>query len=292
MKSTYIYTGLTDFSIEQIAESGQTFRWNKDINGGYTGVVFGKVINITQYNDKITIIGSSKEEFEKIWKEYFDLNRNYNRIIKEFSKKDLYLAEATKLGWGIRILNQDLWEMIVSFIISGNNNIPRIKKAIEVISRKYGEFIENFNGVDYYSFPTPEQLSLASVADLRALGVGYRDKYIYKTTQLIINSEVILDNILKDNTDLAREELKKLVGVGDKVADCILLFSCKKSDAFPVDTWVKKILKEFYNFEEKNPSKVKKFALDYFGNECGIAQQYLFYYIREKSKKEDVWLKN
>lgn len=283
MEKIIIVENITEFSIKQITESGQAFRWEMETDGSYTGVALGKVINIKQEKNKLIVSGTDEEEFNLIWREYFDLNRNYKIIIEEFKNKDIHLDAAVSYGDGIRILNQDLWEMIISFIISGNNNIPRIRKSIELISENYGDFILEKNGKKYYSFPTPEQLSKASIEDLRGLGVGYRDKYIFETTKSIVSNEVVLDSLSELSIDEGKKELKKLMGIGDKVAYCVLLFACKQSSAFPVDTWVKKILTKFYDFDKTNTKEINKFALDYFGVNCGIAQQYLFYYIRNNN---------
>lgn len=283
MEKTVILNNIKNFSIEQIAESGQAFRWEKSDDGSYIIVAFNKAISVVQDDNQIIIKGIDKKEYEENWKSYFALDQNYLEIIKSLNGKDDNLDKAIDYGKGIRILNQDLWEIIISFIISANNNIPRIKNSIAKLSEKYGKFLREINGKKYYSFPTPIELSKASIDDLRSCGLGYRDKYIYKTTKKIINGEVNLDYIKEMNTQEARKELKKLTGVGNKVADCILLFSCKKMDVFPVDTWVKKILKEYYQFEDKNIKSINKFVKEYFGDYPGIAQQYLFYYIRETS---------
>jgi N-glycosylase/DNA lyase len=282
MKNKIALKNVKNFSISQIAESGQTFRWDKNDDDSYTIVALGKVINISQNNEDITIEGINEFEYEKTFKNYFDMNRDYSRIIADLKGKDKYLDEALIYGSGIRILNQDVWETIISFIISGNNNIPRIKKSINKISEKYGNFIKEIDGKNIFSFPTPKELSVATVAELRECGVGYRDKYIYETTKMIVNNEINLELTKDMEIDIARNELKKLLGVGNKVADCILLFSLNVSNAFPVDTWVKKILSDYYGVNEKNNKKINEFANNYFGKSCGIAQQYLFYYVRKK----------
>lgn len=286
MQDKFVIEGMTRFSIQQIAESGQTFRWTKNKNGSYTGIAFGKVINVIQEESKIIINGSSEEDYQKIWKKYFDIDRDYEKLIGDFKGKDIHLDNAILYGEGIRILNQDLWEMIISFIISGNNNIPRIRKSIELICERYGDFIEEIERTSYYKFPTPEQLSVATIQDLRNCGVGYRDAYIYKTTKAIIEKQVDLDAIKDMDLDNARIELKKLTGIGDKVADCILLFSCNKTNTFPIDTWVKKVLTKYYGLEKTGTKEVNAFAREYFGEHCGIAQQYLFYYIRNSKLEE------
>lgn len=280
MGKVYVKNNVKNFSINQIAESGQAFRWEQINESKCIGVVNDDILIVNQHGDKIEIESKTgKTSFEEI-EQYFDLNRNYEEIIKELEGKDESLNNAVSYGNGIRILNQDLWEMIISFIISGNNNIPRIKKSIDLISRKFGNYIGSIEENNYYSFPTISELSCASLDELRSCGVGYRDKYIYNTVKMINEGQVNMNEVPEMDLLSARNELKKLSGVGDKVADCILLFSCQQVGAFPVDTWVKKILKEYYNFEKNNISEINRFANEYFGACCGIAQQYLFYYIR------------
>ena len=226
--------------------------------------------------------GSIQEIVEK----YFDLNRNYEEIKNELSNIDKYLKESIEYGKGIRILNQDLWETIISFIISANNNIPRIKGIIEKISKQYGQEVE-WNGEKYYIFPSPEELSKASVQDLRNLGTGFRDQRIYETTQLILQNKPDLQKLHEETDTLkVREELLSLSGVGPKVADCILLFSTlKRFDVFPIDVWVRRVMNELYikNEDENkvNKKEIMKLAREKFGNLEGIAQQYLFYWKRE-----------
>ena len=191
------------------------------------------------------------------------------------------------MGNGIRILNQDLWECIISFIISANNNIPRIKKIIERLSKNYGEKIE-WNGKDYYAFPSPENLAKASVQDLREMGLGFRDVRVFNTTNMILNKIVDLEKIKNmDNSNKMRDELLKLDGVGPKVADCILLFSLKRYDVFPIDVWVRRVMNELYihneNEEKVNKKEIQILAKEKFGEIEGLAQQYLFYWKRSKS---------
>ena len=198
------------------------------------------------------------------------------------------MKESIKYGEGIRILNQDLWEMIISFIVSANNNIPRIKGIIDRMSKKYGTCIE-FNGQEYYTFPTPEALATASMEDLRALGLGFRDKYIFETTKKVVNGEVDLEKLKQEaSTKNIRNELLTLSGVGPKVADCILLFSTlKRFDVFPIDVWVRRVMNDLYihnPIEAKvNKKEIEQLAKEKFGDLEGIAQQYLFYWKRENS---------
>lgn len=291
MEYEYKILNQESFELADIFECGQCFRWNIEENGSYTGVVGNSVINISKNGNEIIFNGTfngSKEDFIQMIRYYFDLDTNYNDIKEKLSNIDEYLKTATKFGSGIRILNQDLWECIISFIISANNNIPRIKKIIERISEKYGTEIK-FKEKSFYSFPTPESLSKASVQDLRDLGTGFRDIRIFNTTNMILKKEVDLDKIkeMKSSEEM-REELLKLDGVGPKVADCILLFSTlKRYDVFPIDVWVRRVMNELYihneNEEKVNKREITKLANEKFLGISGLAQQYLFYWKRSAS---------
>ena len=199
---------------------------------------------------------------------------------------DENMQMSIQYGKGIRILNQDLWETIISFIISANNNIPRIKGIIERISEKYGKEII-WKNKKYYTFPTAEELKNVSVEDYRKLGLGFRDIRLYKTTQMILNKEVDLEKMHKNpNTYEVRDQLLKLSGVGPKVADCILLFSnLKRLEVFPIDVWVRRVMNDLYikNEDETKVSKrqIENIAQEKFGKLAGLAQQYLFYWRRE-----------
>lgn len=226
------------------------------------------------------------DNLEKLVIDYFDLTRNYEEIKNKLSKIDEYLKNSIEYGSGIRILNQDLWETIISFIISANNNIPRIKGIINRISQKYGERIE-WKGKDYYTFPTVENLAKASVEDLRNLGLGFRDVRVYETTHKILDKEVDLDGLRKEqDTQKVRDILLTLSGVGPKVADCILLFSTlKRFDVFPIDVWVRRVMNELYikNADETkvNKKEIEELAREKYGVLEGLAQQYLFYWKRD-----------
>lgn len=284
---TYILENFESFNLVHIFECGQCFRWNKNIDGSFTGIVGKAVINVKQEQDKIIFSGKCLESynFEEFIKNYFDLQTDYSAYKSKLSKIDSYLRESIEFGNGIRILKQDLWECIISFIISANNNIPRIKKIIEKLSLNYGEKIE-FNGNIYYTFPTPEQLSKATIEDLRSMGLGFRDKRIYNTTKMICEKQIDLDKIKNmETTELMREELLKLDGVGPKVADCILLFALKRIDVFPIDVWVRRVMNDLYihneNEEKVNKKELLNLAEEKFQGLQGIAQQYLFYWKRE-----------
>lgn len=277
---------VNSFNLKHIFECGQCFRWNENIDGTYTGVVGRNVLKISMINNVVTVKSYGEDNLLDLFNYYFDIDKNYEKIKETLRKVDSDISKSIDYGYGIRILNQNLWETIISFIISANNNIPRIKGIIEKMSKQYGDEIMWADEV-FYTFPTVEQLSKASVQDLRALGVGFRDVRIFETTKMIESGQVDLSRLyeIKD-TNVVREELLKLSGVGPKVADCILLFSdLKRFDVFPIDVWVRRVMNELYikNNDETKVSKkqIMQIAQEKFGDLCGIAQQYLFYYKRE-----------
>ena len=282
----YKINQIETFLPQHIFECGQCFRWNKQPDGSYTGVFKGNVLNVAVENGQIVFKGICDGNIQNIVNEYFDLHRDYTKIQESLSKIDGPLKISIQYGKGIRLLNQDLWESIISFIISANNNIPRIKGIIERLSKQYGKQIK-WNSQTYYTFPTPEELSKASVADLRTLGLGFRDQRVYETTKIILNKQVDLEKLKQEtSTKKVREILLTLPGVGPKVADCIMLFSTLKClDVFPVDVWVRRVMNELYfKLPEENKLKreqIEKLAYEKYGDLAGIAQQYLFYWKRE-----------
>ena len=285
MEQTYVIENCKSFNVRDIFECGQCFRWNEQEDGSYTGIFGKNVLNVKQEPEKkIIITGICDGDIEEACRKYFDLDRDYEAIKEKLASIDEYMQESIKYGEGIRILNQDLWEMIISFIVSANNNIPRIKGIIDRMSKKYGTCIV-FRGQEYYTFPTPEALATASMEDLRALGLGFRDKYIFETTRKIVNGEVDLEKLKQEeNTEVLRKKLLEIPGVGPKVADCVMLFALNRFDVFPVDVWVKRVISELYfNKKEQTPNVIHEFAEKQYGNLAGLAQQYLFYWRRENS---------
>lgn len=282
----YKLRNVESFELRDIFECGQCFRWNKQEDGSYTGVFKNNVLNVKKNKDEIIFEGICENDIQQTVKNYFDLNRNYKKIKEQLSKIDQNMKMSIEYGNGIRILNQDLWETIISFIISANNNIPRIKGIIERLSEKYGDEIK-YKGNKYYTFPTPEQLKNVTVEEYRKLGLGFRDIRLYETTKMILNKQVDIENMKNNpNTIEVREELLKLSGVGPKVADCILLFSdLKRFEVFPIDVWVRRVMNDLYikNEDETkvNKKQIEKIANEKFGDLAGLAQQYLFYWRRE-----------
>ena len=200
----YVLENEKSFNLKDIFECGQCFRWNKEEDESYTGIFENNVINVQSNGSKIIFKGICKENIQEVVTNYFDLNRDYTKIKNELSKIDDYMKNSIQYGEGIRILNQDLWETIISFIISANNNIPRIKGIIERLSKNYGNEII-WNGKKYYTFPTAEELRNVSVEEYRKLGLGFRDIRVYETTQMILNKEVDLEKLFNEKTETVRE---------------------------------------------------------------------------------------
>lgn len=281
----YILEDVDSFEPKHIFECGQCFRWNKEDDGSYTGIFRNNVLNVKKENEKIIFEGICEGNIKNICTDYFDLETDYQAIKSKLSKVDEHVKTSIEYGYGIRILNQDLWETIISFIISANNNIPRIKGIIERISRKYGNKII-YKDKEYYTFPDMYKLSEASVEDLRTLGLGFRDKRIYETTKMFLDRKITLEELENEqNESVLRERLMTLSGVGEKVADCIMLFSLKKYDIFPIDVWVRRVMNELYIKEEDenkvSKASIQKLAKEKYSNLAGLAQQYLFYWKRD-----------
>ena len=284
MEQQYILRDAKSFEPVHIFECGQCFRWNKEEDGSYTGVIKNSVVNVKKIGNNVEFTGVCDENIKQICEEYFNLQTNYEAIKEKLSNIDIYLKNSIKYGNGIRILKQDLWETLLSFIISANNNIPRIKTIIERIAKKYGDKIEYKNNI-YYTFPTAEMLQNASIEDFRSLGLGFRDVRIYETVQKTLKGEIDLEELKQEeNTERLRKELLEIPGVGPKVADCVMLFALNKFDVFPVDVWVKRVISELYfDKKEQTPNVIHEFAEKQYGDLAGLAQQYLFYWRRENS---------
>lgn len=282
----YKIENIKSFELTDVFDCGQCFRWNKQPDGSYTGIFGKNVMNVQKYGDTVIFKGICNGNIKEIVEDYFDLNRDYEDIKNKLSQIDENVKKSIEYGKGIRILNQELWEMIISFIISANNNIPRIKGIIERLAQKYGKEIE-WKGEKYYTFPTPEELKDVTIEDYRKLGLGFRDIRLYETVHMILDKKIDLNKMQQNpNTYEVREQLLTLSGVGPKVADCILLFSTlKRLEVFPIDVWVRRVMNELYikNEDETkvNKKEIEKLAKEKFGNLAGIAQQYLFYWKRE-----------
>ena len=253
----YILENQESFEPKHIFDCGQCFRWNEEKDQSYTGVFKSNVLNVKKDGNKIIFKGIVNGNIKDVVEDYFDLKRDYSGIKKELSKIDENVKQSTIYGEGIRILNQELTETILSFIISANNNIPRIKGIIEKLSQKYGNEI-SWNNKKYYTFPTLEQLKDVKQEDYRALGAGFRDIRLFETVKMLNEKTVNTQKWYEENTEKVREELLTLSGVGPKVADCILLFSdLKRFEVFPIDVWVRRVMNELY-IKEQDEKKVNK----------------------------------
>lgn len=282
-----ILKGVKNFNIKQTFECGQCFRWEKVNDSDYIGVAHGRVIELVQDGDTVTILNTNEEDFKNIWFNYFDLDRDYNAI-KESLAKDEILRKSVEYGYGIRILNQEPFEILISFIVSARNSIPSIMKTIKKMSEKWGMAIE-YKGKTYYTFPTVDMIKDAELEEIKETGASFRSKYIIDTIERVYEGEegFNLEEIIGLEADDCHKALQNYKGVGDKVADCIMLFSMSKHSAFPVDVWVKRAMMYFYDAEEGSLNKIRIFARDKFGELAGFAQQYLFYYARENKIKID-----
>lgn len=262
-----------NLNIKQIAESGQCFRMNPMLNGKYSLIAFDRYIELEQVEEDLIDLSCSEIEFDLIWKSYFDFDYDYSRVVdKLIGGSDEFLKKAASFGSGIRILRQDPFEMLISFIISQNKNIPSIKACIERICENYGMGKDyNKDGVVYNTFPTPIVLADAKKEDLRALKLGYRDEYIIGAARAVASGEIDLEALMVCSHDDAVKALKSIRGIGDKVANCISLFGLHHIEAFPIDVWMKRVLCEYYQ---------DKFDPGQYSGYAGIVQQYMFYYIR------------
>jgi N-glycosylase/DNA lyase len=262
--------GLEGFNLQRTFECGQCFRWNSDGTGAYVGVAKGKAARIRRDGGSVFITGTP-DDFRAVWRVYFDLDRNYESIRSALCVDD-YMKRCAQYGAGIRILKQDKWESLCTFIVSQCNNIPRIKQIVERFSRLFGEPV-TLDGHTYYTFPTAERTALLSEKDLEPLRCGYRAPYILGAARAVAGGRLDLEALAAGEPDHAIDALKTLDGVGDKVARCVALFGLHILDAFPVDTWIKKAVTENYG-DTFDPAVFSPYA--------GIAQQYMFHYARSK----------
>lgn len=262
---------IKDFVPKHTFDCGQCFRWEEQVDGSYIGIASSQVVRIKADNDTVTIDGCTKEEYENFWRIYLDADRDYANIKEAVNVNDV-MSAAIGFGSGIRILRQDFFEALISFIISQRSSIPKIKSCINKLCSLYGDKIE-FEGRDYYSFPTAEKIAALTQEELRAIGVGYRAPYILKAAQMVASGKLKSEELLELDTGSARSRLLELYGVGDKVCDCVLLFSLGKYDLFPSDVWIKRVMEE-----EFKAADAKASGENLFGNYSGFAQQYLFYW--------------
>lgn len=255
---------VSNFDLAQTLDCGQAFRWSQNENGVWSGIAFGKYIELSEKDGDIIISGSNQVDFKNIWANYFDLARDYAQIIEDVSVNET-VRKAAEFSYGIRLLNQEPWEALCSFIISQNNNIPRIKGIVERLCENFGE---KTNGG--YTFPSAETVAKVTVEELAVIRSGFRAKYIIDAAQKVTSGEINLETLRTADYDAAREKLMTIKGVGPKVADCVLLYGLSRIEAFPRDVWIKRALEQM--FDGQLPDCAVRYA--------GIVQQYIFHYIR------------
>ena len=272
---------INNFNLEDTITCGQIFRFNKRDDNSFDVILSDRVINIKQENDNLIVKSSNMDDLEKVIRDYFDLDYDYDSINNKLIEIDNNNIDIINSCEGLKMINEPKFEVIVSYILSSNNRVPQIKNALDNISKMYGKKVL-FVGNEYYLFPTIDQLSKCNVSELRSCKTGFRDKYIYEFVNKVKNNTFDINSINNMNSAEALEYLKTLNGVGDKVASCILLFGYHRFDVFPIDTWVKKYMKDKYNIE--GVDNIKKFTINKYNELSGLAIQYMFNYKRNKEK--------
>lgn len=260
-----VFENVTPFDLEQTLDCGQCFRWNKNDDGSFTGVVCHNVATV-RYEDNNLIVEQNGDVDSHLYRQYFDLDLDYGKVKDKLSQIHPVLREASDYAGGIRILNQQPFEALISFIISQNNNIARIKGIVSRLCENFGDRIDD----THYAFPSASTLAQLSPEDLSPIRAGFRNRYIIDAAQKVHNSEIDLQKLRVMDYDKAQKELMKITGVGVKVADCVLLYGLHRLNAFPLDVWMKRAMSVL--FDNINPSV--------FGDFGGIAQQYIFHYSR------------
>ncbi len=260
-----VYRGVSDLDLAQTLDCGQSFRWEQEENGDFRGVAFDREVTVHLDGGDFYIFGGKAED-SALWSDYFDLDFDYGVIKNELSELSPVLKSAAEYAPGIRILRQDSWEALCSFIISQNNNIPRIKGIIKRLCECFGDKTEDSG----YTFPSAARLSDLSVEDLAPLKSGFRAKYLIDAAQRVSSGEINLDEVLVMPIDEARQSLMKIKGVGPKVAECALLYGMHRLECFPMDVWMKRAMAVL----------LPEFTIEDLGQYAGIAQQYIFHYSR------------
>lgn len=278
---------IPDFSLAETLECGQCFRAAQIRPNQYFLIAHGRLLTITQEDASFFFAPCTVSEFETLWMDYFDLARDYGKIKRRLSREDVVLREATAFAGGIRILKQDFFECLLSFIISQNSSIAKIRQVVQLLSQRYGEYLGDVEAVGglvpCHSFPSLDKLAPLSIQDYRACKAGFRDKYLYDAVQRLRLGELadLADGAL-ETPDL-RRALMQIKGVGQKVADCVLLFSLMRYETFPTDVWVKRIMQYFYFGGKDTPiGQIHHLAEAKYGEYAGFAQQYLFHYARKQ----------
>ena len=276
---------MENLNIKYTLDCGQCFRWRKTFENSndtyeYIGVLQDRVIKIRQEKNNFYVSSNNKDMLKEAVYNYFDLYNNYEMIEKRISKIDSNIATSLKYSTGLHILNQPVFETMISYIISANNNIKRISGSVEKISMMFGKKIE-FEGNDYYLFPTLKELELAVNENMLCCGTGFRARYIIHNIKRLLENDDLLHSYNQMDSETLRKELLTYMGIGTKVADCIMLFSMKRGERFPIDVWVKRVMEKLYMRENTSIKEIEEYAKEKFNGDAGIIQQHLFYNIRE-----------
>lgn len=279
-KNTMI-KNVSDFDLEQTLECGQCFRFYKQGEQDYVVVARKKLLHIVQQKRDLIFMDTDMDTVQKIWVPYFDLERDYGKIKDFLLKKDNILRPAIEEKKGVRILNQEFHEILISFIISQNKQIGHIKQIVQAISNQYGAYLGNVNGEDYYAFPDIDVLGNISEEGYRALKTGFRAPYLRDASVKLAMGEISETTLIGLEEEDARKRLMEIKGVGEKVANCVMLFSLGYRAAFPIDVWMKRIMQTLYFKEEASKQVIGQFAEERYGEYGGYAQQYLFCFGRE-----------
>ena len=274
-----------DFSLEQTLECGQCFNFERLEDDSYVVIAFGKALHVKQEKNELLFLNASDQDIEKIWIPYFDLDNDYGKIKRSIIKADNNLKPIIDEYYGIHILKQDFVETLISFIISQNKNITNIKQIVRRICENYGKKAGIIEGKQFYAFPSLKALNGITEQDFRDLRTGFRAPYLRDAVDKLISKDIVENKLSKKSYEQAKEKLITIKGVGDKVANCVLLFGLGFTNAFPVDVWIKRIMEDLYFHEDTNKEIIEAFGKEKFGNYGGFAQQYLFIYAQNKSKK-------
>lgn len=268
-----------DINLKDTITCGQIFRYIEEIDNSYTIILSDRVVNIKEDNDSLLVKSNIENDLEEVIRDYLDLNRDYESLNKNLIKNDTSLSEIIDGCRGFKIINQPRFECIISYIISQNNGVPQIRNAVNNIAEKYGKKVI-FEDKEYYLFPSAEDLKDVTIEEYRTLKVGFRDKYIYEIVRKINDDEFNIDLVDNMSSYDAMNYLMNNKGIGEKVSSCILLFSYSRLDVFPIDTWVKKFMKDTYSIE--GIDNIKKFTKEKYDNYTGLVIQYMFHYKRNK----------
>ena len=281
-KNNTIIEDVPDFDLAQTLECGQCFRFYKQGEEDYVVVAYRHLLHIKQKEDTLIFMDCDREIVERLWIPYFDLNRDYGEIKRYLLRKDETLKEAIHEKYGVRILNQELHEMLISFIISQNKQIPQIKQLVKRISENYGNFLGEVNGEKYYSFPDVKALGKIAEKDFREMKTGFRAPYLYDASNKLSKGIISVESLRGLSEEETRKKLIEIKGVGEKVANCVMLFSLGFRSAFPIDVWIKRIMENLYfDGNDTSKEKIQSFAANLYGEYGGYAQQYLFCFGRD-----------